>query len=587
MEFITILLTKIISDAFVQCGYDAALGLTTVSDRPELCQYQCNGALSGAKIYKLPPVKIAQNVVDVLAKNAKFASVTAVAPGFINIVLTDEFIMENYSLLINDQNLGIKQIDKEKTIIVDYGGPNIAKPLHIGHLRAAIIGESVKRLARKTGYNVLGDVHMGDWGMPMGLVIAEMEERYPDWQCFYNGFIPEIDEIPDFSVDLLNEIYPFASKKSKENVEFRNKAGKITKELQNQHAGYFALWKKIREISIPDMKKSYDSLGVEFDIWYGESDADPYIAPLIELLTEKGLLYESDGAMIIDVKTDSDKAPMPPIMIVKSDKSVNYATTDVATIVQREKDYQPDKIWYCVDRRQDLHFSQVFRCVRMAEIAKDSTELEFLGFGTMNGSDGKPYKTRDGGVMQLSDFINMVIDGAMKKLDSSDFVSDTEQKIEIAKKLGIAAIKFGDLVNFRAKDYIFDLDKFISFEGKTGIYILYTVTRINSILKKAEFDEAVTPMITGIYSDVERDLILSILQSGEVYERAINEKAPHYIAENVYRLSVNFSRFYHENYILNEENQIKRSSWLALSVLTKKVILNHLYILGIEPVDHM
>ncbi|WP_044973503.1 arginine--tRNA ligase [Ruminococcus sp. HUN007] len=583
MKTITQILTEKVSDAFEKCGYDRALGAVFVSDRMDLCQFQCNGSFAAAKQYKKAPFIIAEEIKNVLSDDPDFEKVEVAKPGFINMTMTDEYLVKLLAETADDAHIGIPQVGCGDTIVMDYGGPNVAKPLHIGHLRSAIIGESLKRLARECGYNVVSDVHLGDWGLQIGLVIAELEERNPEWDCFKEDF--KDGKVPELTADMLNEIYPFASKKSKENEEFKAKAHKFTADLQNGRPGYIAVWKEILRVSINDLKGNYEKLGVDFDYWYGESDADKYIDELVSILTDKGLLYKSEGAMVVDVAEESDKAPMPPVIIKKSDNSSIYATTDLATIIQRNRDFAPKKIWYVVDKRQDLHFTQVFRCARKAELVPADTELELLGFGTMNGSDGKPYKTRDGGVMKLSDLIETVTNAAAEKLRTSEFVS-AEDHSEIAKRVGIAAVKFGDLINHRSKDYIFDIDKFLSFEGKTGTYLLYTVSRINSILKKTNTENS-DAKPAKLYTDAERELILAILLTGDVFRHAIDEKAPNYVCENAYKLAVIFSKFYHDNHILGETDEAKKKDWLALISFTRKLILKHLEILAIEPVENM
>ncbi len=583
MQSITKILTVIVSDAFDKCGYDSKLGTVTASDRLDLCQFQCNGAFAGAKLYKKAPFMIADDVAKVLQSEGIFSKVDVVKPGFLNLTLSDDYMLKLTKEIEADKFCGVPQAEKPQTIIIDYGGPNVAKPLHIGHLRSAIIGESLKRLARACGNTVYGDVHLGDWGLQIGLVIAELNERYPDWKCFSEDFNADTDTVEPLSAELLCEVYPFASKKSKGNEEFKAKAHTATFELQNGRPGYIALWKEILRVSIADLKDNYSKLDVDFDYWYGESDADKYIPELMKILEDKKLSYESNGALVVDVELESDKAPMPPVIVRKSDNSSIYATTDLATIIQREKDFHPDKIWYVVDKRQELHFTQVFRCARRAELVPAETELEFLGFGTMNGSDGKPYKTRDGGVMRLSDLIETVTNASLQRLENSSFVSEDDRE-SYARKLGMAAVKFGDLINHRSKDYIFDLDKFLSSEGKTGIYLLYTVSRINSIMKKAGDAKA---EFTGIYTDEERELMLKLIMTGDVFNYAMDEKAPNYICENAYQLAVSFSRFYHENHIMDEKDEAKKSSWLALAKLVRTVITKHLDILGIETVENM
>ena len=583
MKSITKLLTEKVSAAFEKCGYDSKLGVVTASDRLDLCQFQCNGAFSGAKLYKKAPFMIADDVAAVLKEEGIFGKVEVVKPGFLNLTLTDEYMLELTKEIEADKFNGVPQAEKPQTIVIDYGGPNVAKPLHIGHLRSAIIGESLKRLARACGNTVYGDVHLGDWGLQIGLVIAELNERYPDWKCFSADFNAETDAMPELTADLLCEVYPFASKKSKEDEDFKAKAHTATFELQNGREGYIALWKEILKVSIADLKSNYSKLDVDFDYWYGESDADKFIPELMQILEDKKLSYESNGALVVDVELESDKAPMPPVIVRKSDNSSIYATTDLATIIQRRKDFNPDKIWYVVDKRQELHFTQVFRCARRADLVPAETELEFLGFGTMNGSDGKPYKTRDGGVMRLSDLIQTVTDASLARLENSSFVNE-DDKESYAQKLGMAAEKFGDLINHRSKDYIFDLDKFMSAEGKTGIYLLYTVSRINSILKKTGDCKA---ELNGVYTEAERDIMLKLIMTGDTFNYAMEEKAPNYICENAYQLAVSFSHFYHENHIMDEQDEAKKASWIALIKLVRTMIVKHLDILGIETVENM
>lgn len=585
MRAITDVLTELTGSAFEQCGYSRELGTVSVSDRMDLCQFQCNGAFAAAKLYHKAPFIVAGEVAAILAENPMIAKAEVAKPGFLNITLEDDCLISLMRDIAADENLGVPQAEKPETIIIDYGGPNVAKPLHIGHLRSAIIGESIKRLARATGRTIYGDIHLGDWGLQIGLVIAELRERNPDWACFGEDF-PEDGQVPELDVDTLNEVYPTASKKSKEDAEFKAAAQAATFELQNGRPGFMALWREIMRVSVADLKQNYARLGVDFDLWYGESNADKYEPRLLEILTEKGLLVESDGAKVVEVATDEDKAPMPPVIIKKSDNSSIYATTDLSTIIQRQEDFAPDRIWYVVDKRQNLHFTQVFRCTRKAGLVKEDCELEFLGFGTMNGSDGHAYKTRDGGVMRLSDLLNAAETAAAEKLSASEF-TDGSNLSDTARKVGVAAIKFGDLINHRSKDYIFDMDKFLSFEGKTGTYLLYSVTRINSILRRAGLDENAPVSSPRIYTDVERELMLTILLSGEAFVRAFEEKAPNYICESAYNLATVFSRFYHDNHIMGETDEEKRAAWLGLCALTKRLLLKHLDVLGIEPVESM
>lgn len=582
MKSLTQLLTDKLSAAFVECGYSEQLGTVVTSDRPDLCQFQCNGAFAGAKLYKKAPRMIAQEVADKLAGDEELAKAEVVGAGFINIDISDKLLLSYVGQVMSDAHLGIPQAEKPETIVLDYGGPNIAKPLHIGHLRSAVIGEALKRLAQATGRKTVSDVHLGDWGLQMGLIIAELEERYPDHPCFNEGFDPDSFVGFGLTAEDFSEIYPTASAKSKEDEQFKAKARNATAMLQSGHPAYTAIWKDFRKTSIEDIKRNYDNLGVSFDYWYGESDAEEYVEELEGLLTEKGLLYESEGAMVVDVSEETDKVTVPPVIIKKSDGSKGYPTTDIATIVQRMRDFSPAEIWYVVDTRQSLHFTQVFRCTRKAGIVSDDVSLEFLGFGTVNGADGKPFKTRDGGVMQLSDLYDQVYDYAAEVVGRSTHSAE-EDKAEIARRVAVAAIKFGDLVNHRAKDYIFDIDKFMAAEGKTGSFLLYTVARVNSILKKTggsdRFDSE------QIFTESERNMLLGIAMSGEAFSLAFRDKAPNIVCENAYKLADLFAKFYHENHIVDEPDESKKRAWINICAAVKTMLEKHLDILGIETVD--
>ena len=571
MKLVTNLLSNIFMTAFSECGYDEALGQVVVSNRLDLCQFQCNGALSGAKQYRKSPLLIAKEVATHISENEMIGSLEVVAPGFINISLKDEFLMKYVQELYFDKYMGIPQADKEETIVLDYGNPNVAKPLHVGHLRSAIIGEALKRIITATGRKAVGDVHLGDWGLPMGLVFAELEERYGD-------------NLPILTTDLLNEIYPYASKKSKEDSEFLEKARTITAKLQKGDPAYKAAWKTMIALSIEDIKKTFTRLGATFDYWYGESDSSKYVPELIEILKNKNILVESEGAQVVEVAKEDDKQPIPPTIVIKSNGSEGYATTDIATIIQRQKDFAPDKIWYVVDFRQNLHFTQVFRTAQKAELIPNTTELTHLCFGTVNGKDGKPFKTRDGGVMQLSDLLDTVVECAYEKLRLSDDVEETLKK-ETAEKIGIAAIKFGDLINHYSKDCIFDIDKFMASEGKTGVYLLYVVARINSIMRKSQ--EVGNVKLNGVYSDGERELLLKLALSGNAFLGAYHEKSPNILCENAYQIAVAFSKFYHDNHIIREADADKKTSWLSLCIIVKAMLIKHLDTLGIETVDVM
>ena len=580
MNIVTNKLTKIVGAAFKKNGYNENYGLTLVSNRRDLGQFQCNGALASAKEYKKNPLDIANEVLSELKDNELFSDVNVVRPGFINITLKDEVIVDFLNSIDEDNNYGIIK-DESKTIVIDYGGPNIAKPLHVGHLRSAIIGDSIKRIARIKGHHVIGDIHLGDWGLQMGLVLAQIEDELPSIKDYDGKGKIELN----VGLDDLNEWYPKASKRSKEDEVFRDRASLITFKLQNKDPKYYNLWKEIAKLSTTDLKKSYDILGVEFDKWLGESDSDEYVDELITSLEEQGLLYESDGAMVVDVAKEDDDHTIPPVLIKKSNGGILYPTTDLATLIQRDRDFNPDYIYYVVDNRQGMHFEQVFRCARKANLIDDKIIIEHVGFGTMNGSDGKPYKTRQGGILKLSDLISTVIESARDKIQHLDYESD--EKELIAKRVGIAALKFGDLINFRGKDYLFDLDRFLSFEGKTGPYLLYTVSRINSILDKAnEFSFEESDFITP-QSEEERDLMLNLLFINDAFENAFREKAPNFIADYVYNLAASFNKFYVNSRILAEEDESKRGSWLKLLQLVKNILELQLSMLGIDTVTRM
>lgn len=577
-------LTKEVGEAFAACGYAAEYGAVHLSDRMDLCPFQCNGAFAAAKQYRKAPAAIAREASAILADSAVFAKAEAAGPGFLNLTPSDSWYAACAAEIAGDPHFGVPQIGARQTVLIDYGGPNVAKPLHIGHLRSAIIGESLKRLARACGYHAVGDIHLGDWGLQIGLVIAELSDRHPEWRCFSADFDPAVDPVPPLDPDTLSEVYPFANARSKEDPAFRERAKDATAKLQEGRAGYRALWQELMRVSVADLKRNYEKLGVSFDLWYGESDSDPYIPELMRILEEKRLLRLSDGALVVDVAREEDRAPVPPVIVKKSDSSSIYATTDLATLMQRQKDFSPDKIWYVVDNRQSLHFTQVFRCAQKAGIVPAGTELSFLGFGTMNGADGRPYKTRDGGVMRLEDLIETVIAAAADKMAGSTALPE-EERVECARKIGVAAIKFGDLINHRTKDYMFDLEKFLSFEGKTGTYLLYTVTRICSVLEKA--GAAPIPAPRHFYSDTQRELILQLLLTGDVFRRALLEKAPNEICEHAYQIAALFSRFYHDSHVLSEPDRQRREDWLATMALTKRVLEYHLQVLGIEPVERM
>lgn len=582
------LITEEFEKAFEQNEYDKKLGKVVVSNRPDLCQYQCNGAMAGAKLYHKAPIMIANQVVESLQDNEMFESVEAVMPGFINIKLNSEFVAKYLNDMKEADKYGCENKAPE-TIVIDYGGANVAKPLHVGHLRSAVIGESVKRIERFMGNKVISDVHLGDWGLQMGLVITELECRKPDLVYFDESYTGEYPEEAPFTISELEEIYPCASAKSKVDEEFKEKAHQATLKLQSGYAPYTAIWKHIMKVSVEDLKKNYGNLNVDFDLWKGESDAQPYIPGLIQDLIDKKLAYESQGALVVDISKEDDTKELPPCIVRKSDGAALYATSDLATIIQREQDYKPNHYIYVADKRQELHFTQVFRVSKKANIVDENTKMEFLGFGTMNGKDGKPFKTRDGGVMRLESLIAQINKAVYDKIMENRTVSEEEAN-NTAKIVGLAALKYGDLSNQASKDYIFDIDRFASFEGNTGPYILYTIVRIKSILEKYKAEsgnEDVNFPVINTDNGSQMQLMLEVAKFNEIIENAAEELAPHKICSYVYDLSNAFNRFYHETKILAEEDQTKKAGYIALINLTINVLEQCIDLLGFSAPDRM
>ena len=582
------LITEEFEKAFEKNEYDKKLGKVVVSNRPDLCQYQCNGAMAGAKLYHKAPIMIANQVVESLQDNEMFESVEAVMPGFINIKLNSEFVAKYLNDMKEADKYGCENKAPE-TIVIDYGGANVAKPLHVGHLRSAVIGESVKRIERFMGNKVISDVHLGDWGLQMGLIITELECRKPDLVYFDESYTGEYPEEAPFTISELEEIYPCASAKSKVDEEFKEKAHQATLKLQSGYAPYTAIWKHIMKVSVEDLKKNYGNLNVDFDLWKGESDAQPYIPGLIQDLIDKKLAYESQGALVVDISKEDDTKELPPCIVRKSDGAALYATSDLATIIQREQDYKPNHYIYVADKRQELHFTQVFRVSKKANIVDENTKMEFLGFGTMNGKDGKPFKTRDGGVMRLENLISQINKAVYDKIMENRTVSEEEAN-NTAKIVGLAALKYGDLSNQASKDYIFDIDRFASFEGNTGPYILYTIVRIKSILEKykAESGNAdVNLPVISTDNGSQMQLMLEVAKFNEIIENAAEELAPHKICSYVYDLSNAFNRFYHETKILAEEDQTKKAGYIALINLTINVLEQCIDLLGFSAPDRM
>ena len=589
------LITDEVTKAFTECGYDAKYAKVTLSNRPDLCEYQCNGAMAAAKEYKKAPFMIADEVVEKLAVNPMFAMAESVKPGFLNLKIDEAYLADYVAKMQEDDGrFGCEKTEAPKTIMIDYGGPNVAKPLHVGHLRSAIIGESVKRIGKFMGHNVIGDVHLGDWGLQMGLIITELKQRRPELVYFNDTYTGEYPEEAPFTISELEEIYPTASKKSKEDEAYKEAAMQATFELQHGKRGYQALLKHILNVSVTDLKRNYANLNVSFELWKGESDAQPYIPDMVQKMKDDGFAYISDGALVVDVKEETDTKEIPPCMILKSDGASLYNTTDLATMVWRMKDYNPDELIYVVDKRQELYFTQVFRCARKTGIVKPETELKFLGFGTMNGKDGRPFKTRDGGVMRLEHLISGINEEMLAKIQENQKTKEnlgisTEEAENTAKMVALAAIKYGDLSNQASKDYIFDIDRFTSFEGNTGPYILYTIVRIKSILNKyhglGKDDSGA--VIEAAHSKSEKDLMLELSKFNAVMESAFEETAPHKICSYIYDLANAFNSFYHGTKIMSEENETVQKSYIRLLELTKSVLETCIDVLGFSAPERM
>ena len=588
MKKLTDYMAEELSAAFEKAGYDPSYGKVGVSNRPDLCEYQCNGAMAGAKAYKKAPFMIADDVVGNLEDSKVFSMKEMVKPGFINLKVSEEFLADYLKEMEKDEKLGADTAKEPKTIVIDYGGPNVAKPLHVGHLRSAIIGESIKRIGRFVGHKVIGDVHLGDWGLQMGLIITELKHRQPELVYFDDNFTGEYPTEAPFTISELEEIYPCASGKSKEDEAYRQEALEATHLLQQGKPGYMALWNHIMNVSVTDLKRNYANLNVSFDLWKKESDAQPYIPDMVEMMKEKGFAYEDQGALVVDVKEETDTKEIPPCMLLKSDGASLYTTTDLATIVERMKLFHPDEILYVVDKRQELHFIQVFRCARKTGLVEEDTKLSFLGFGTMNGKDGKPFKTREGGVMRLENLIADIDEEMFTKIVENRSVRDKDAR-DTAKIVGMAAIKYGDLSNQATKDYIFDVDRFISFEGNTGPYILYTIVRIKSILNRyvEEGGNLEAGELLPASNGSEKNLMLQLSGFGSMIESAFEEKAPHKICAYIYEVSNAFNSFYHETKILSEENQAQKESYIRLLQLTRKVLETSIDLLGFEAPDKM
>ena len=594
MKTLIDLITEQVTNAFTGQGYDAKYGKVTLSNRPDLCEYQCNGAMAAAKEYKCAPFMISDKIAQALAENELFESVESVKPGFINMKVSPAYLAKYVSDMKADEGrFGCDKAAHPKTIIVDYGGANVAKPLHVGHLRSAVIGESIKRIGKFMGHHMIGDVHLGDWGLQMGLIIVELKERKPDLVYYDESYTGEYPKEAPFTISELEDIYPTALKKSKEYEAFREAAMEATSQLQAGRRGYRALLAHILDVSVTDLKKNYDNLNVSFELWKGESDAQPYIPDMVQMMKDKGFAYMSEGALVVDVKEDTDTKEIPPCIILKSDGASLYSTTDLATIVMRVQDYNPDAIIYLTDQRQSMHFVQVFRCARKTGLVGPDVELTHIGFGTMNGKDGKPFKTRDGGVMRLEYLLDEINEEMLKKITENQKekenldISEEEAK-QTAKTVALAAVKYGDLSNQASKDYCFDIERFTSFEGNTGPYILYTIVRIKSILKKYTAKNSLPDApILGAHSASEKNLMLVLSRFNAMMENAYEEKAPHKICAYIYELANAFNGFYHETKILSEEDFKVQASYIGLLVLTKNILETCIDVLGFSAPDRM
>lgn len=588
MKKILDLISQEVMDAFETCGYESSYGKTGISNRPDLCEYQCNGALAAAKKYKKAPIMIANDVVAVLKEKKSFSEASAVSPGFINLKVSGEFTAEYLLAMQADENLSVEKAENPKTIIIDYGGANVAKPLHVGHLRSAVIGESVKRICRFMGHRAIGDAHLGDWGLQMGLISTEVKHRQPDLPYFDDSFEGEYPKEAPFTLAELAEIYPTASARSKEDAAYKEEALEATSRIQNGVRGYQALWQHILNVSIPDLQRNYGDLNVDFDLWKKESDAKPYIPDMVAYMKDHGFAYEDQGALIVDIREETDTKEIPPCMILKSDGASLYTTTDLATIIERMKLYDPDEMIYLADKRQEMHFTQVFRCARKTGLVKEETGLKFIGFGTMNGKDGKPFKTRSGGVMRLEQLLSDINEEMFRKITENHEV-DPDEARETAKLVGLSAVKYGDLSNQASKDYIFDMERFTSFEGNSGPYILYTIVRIKSILNKyrASGKSVEQGHIAAPAGDSEKALMLELVKFNSMMEQAYEEKAPHRICSFIYDLANAFNHFYHETRILGIDDEVQQRSWIELLELTRKVLETSIDLLGFTAPERM
>lgn len=587
-------ITKIIKMTAEKLNYDDLDKIVvSFSNRPELCDFQTNYAMLVAKKMEMKPIDVANKIVESIGENDDF-EFSAVMPGFVNVKVADRMLSKFSNFVLNDENLGIEKVKNPRLVFFDYGGANVAKELHVGHLRSPIVGEALKRVHMVLGDKTLSDVHLGDFGLQMGLTILQLKlDGYLD-----KFFEPGADflnlKIENVTLDVLNDEYPKASKRKDEDAEFKKIADDFTLYIQQHKEPYYTIYQKIKDLSVAEIKKNYDLLNATFDFYYGESDAYPFIDQTIKIFTDKHLARESEGALVVDVAKEGEhipipkksedepqryKNPMPPAIIKKYNGGDLYATTDIATILMRNRDYSPDEIVYITDNRQTTHFKQVFRCCKLADISPEKQKLTHVAFGTMNGKDGKPFKTRAGGVVRLKEVVGLLIDKAEQKLASNGIVGDSD----LARKIGVGAMKFGDLSNTVDKDYVFDIDKFLAFDGKTGPYIQYTIARINSILLKAKFDDS----DVEVSNQDERNIVLALLKLISSYQICYDAYSMNSLCLATFDLASAFSTFYNNHKILTEEDVKKKNSMLSICLLVKKSLEKALWTLGIESVEKM
>ncbi len=582
-------LAELFGAAFSQMGLEPSHGDVVPSQRPDLGQFQCNGAMAAARQAKRAPRDIAADIIEIVRADPRIAQLEIAGPGFINIVVTDEFLAAALSELADDVRLGVLALNGDDHWILDYGGPNVAKELHVGHLRTAIIGESIKRTMRFAGARVTSDVHLGDWGVQMGQLLMEVRNEHPGLVYFdedYRGPYPEESPV---TIEDLQRLYPISSERMKVEPAFAASARQATVDLQAGRRGYRALWQHFRDVSVDAIGRVYDDLDVTFDVWLGESSVHDRIGPMVERLESAGVAVPSEGAIVVHVNDDDEEHQIPPLMLVKSDGGYAYATTDLATVEERVEDLEGTGAIYVVDARQSLHFEQVFRAARKGGIAPEPFVLEHAKIGTVNGLDGSPLRTRDGDLPLLRDLLADIESIAIASMETKGLAADYPEgeRAEIAWLVGMAAVKFGDLSNHRTSSYIFDLERFSSFEGRTGPYLLYVAVRIASLLKKATEVDLAPGRILPPAHESEKALLLKISEFADAVERAVALRAPNHVAEYCYELSGAFNRFYEQCHILSEEDEARRASWLAVAALTRRVVMTSLDLLGISVPERM